>query len=335
MIRGGRPLRFLGGVIGGWVGLRVFLLWPQIDSIESLTRALVPVAIAEPGGVTRRPPLQRMPRIAAARPRVAVAPRVIAPRASRAPDPERVALALLGLVRFGAAEPLAEDERIIAGLPRHIAPGGTRSRLSGSAWLVARGGGGLGGSLGGGQLGGSQAGVRLAYALNSGRSLALATRLSSPLGAGSRELALGLEWQPTRLPLRLVTEQRIAIDGGRGGPMIGIVGGAGPVAIGAGFVAEGYGQAGWIARDGGEGFADGAARVARGVATLGVVPVQLGGGIWGAAQKGTARLDLGPSLSAAVPVGSRRVRVSLDWRQRVAGNARPGSGLVLTLGGDF
>ena len=31
----------------------------------------------------------------------------------------------------------------------------------------------------------------------------------------------------------------------------------------------------------------------------------------------------------------RNVKVHLDWRQRVAANARPGSGPALTLAGDF
>jgi hypothetical protein len=31
----------------------------------------------------------------------------------------------------------------------------------------------------------------------------------------------------------------------------------------------------------------------------------------------------------------RNVRVHLDWRQKLAGNAQPGSGPVITLAGDF
>jgi hypothetical protein len=182
---------------------------------------------------------------------------------------------------------------------------------------------------------GSQAGLRLAYALTENRRLALAARASSPLGDGMRELALGVEWQPTRLPVRLVAEHRFALGGGRGGPTLAAVGGVGPVPIAAGFTLESYAQAGIIGRDGGEGYADGAMRMARPIVRLGSTRFDLGGGAWGAAQKGATRLDLGPSLSATVPLGRQPVRVSLDWRQRVAGNAAPGSGPVVTMGADF
>ncbi|VVT20968.1 hypothetical protein SPHINGO361_150133 [Sphingomonas sp. EC-HK361] len=58
-------------------------------------------------------------------------------------------------------------------------------------------------------------------------------------------------------------------------------------------------------------------------------------GAWGGAQREASRLDIGPSIVALVPVGRQRARLTIDWRQRVAGNARPGSGLALTIGADF
>jgi hypothetical protein len=45
----------------------------------------------------------------------------------------------------------------------------------------------------------------------------------------------------------------------------------------------------------------------------------------------TARLDIGPSI-ALVHQGAR---LTADWRVRIAGQARPGSGPSLTLGKDF
>ncbi|MDF7777793.1 hypothetical protein P1X14_21235, partial [Sphingomonas sp. AOB5] len=65
------------------------------------------------------------------------------------------------------------------------------------------------------------------------------------------------------------------------------------------------------------------------------VRLSLGGGIWGAAQRDAQRLDIGPSAALAVPVAGQNLRIALDWRQRVAGDARPGSGLALTIGSDF
>ncbi|TPG14191.1 hypothetical protein EAH87_16630 [Sphingomonas koreensis] len=208
------------------------------------------------------------------------------------------------------------------------------SRWSGSAWLVARGGGaGRGAGFGGGQLGGSQAGLRIAYSLK--RKLAAVARLTTPLEGKGRELAIGIDWQPTRLPLRLIAEQRIVLDGGKGGPAVGLVGGIGPAAIGGGFDLEAYGQAGAIDRHSLEGFADGAARVTRRLATIGRARIDVGGGAWGGAQRGAARLDIGPSAVLALPVGRVPARLMLDWRQRIAGGARPGSGPALTLATDF
>jgi hypothetical protein len=55
-------------------------------------------------------------------------------------------------------------------------------------------------------------------------------------------------------------------------------------------------------------------------------------GIWGGMQPSLARLDLGPRVTMKV---RNNVRVHFDWRQRVAGNAQPGSGPAVTLAGDF
>lgn len=57
-----------------------------------------------------------------------------------------------------------------------------------------------------------------------------------------------------------------------------------------------------------------------------------GFGIWGGAQPGLARLDVGPRLTMRM---RKNVKVHLDWRQKIVGNARPGSGPALTLAGDF
>src|SRR3546814_10233062 len=65
-------------------------------------------------------------------------------------------------------------------------------------------------------LGGSQAGARLAYAIDPAHRLQLVGRVATPLRGRGREAAIGVAWQPTRAPVRVVAEQRFAIDGGRG-----------------------------------------------------------------------------------------------------------------------
>jgi hypothetical protein len=57
-----------------------------------------------------------------------------------------------------------------------------------------------------------------------------------------------------------------------------------------------------------------------------------GFGVWGGAQPGVYRVDAGPRVSMRV---RNNIRVHFDWRQRLAGNAAPGSGPAVTLAGDF
>ena len=196
-------------------------------------------------------------------------------------------------------------------------------------WFALRPGTGLGTAPGGGQLGGSQAGVRAAYMLAPGRRIAAFARVAAPLSGKGREAALGVEWQPTRLPVRLVAEQRFGLDGTRGGTGIGVLGGT-DSRVG-GLRLETYAQAGGVRRTRWDFYVDGAARLTRPLVDESGLHISLGAGAWGAAQREAARLDIGPSVTAAM----NNVRLSLDWRQRVAGLARPGSGLALTIGGDF
>jgi len=162
-----------------------------------------------------------------------------------------------------------------------------------------------------------------------GQRIAAYGRVTSPLSGKGREAALGLEWQPTRAPVRLIAERRFGLDGNPGGTGLGAI--AGIDREWRGFRLEAYGQAGAVLRRRAEPYADGAARGTRTVSAAGPVRLALGAGTWGAAQRDAQRLDIGPSATLAV----HNLRLALDWRQRVAGEARPGSGLALTLGADF
>jgi hypothetical protein len=328
----GRPLRFLLAVTGGWTAMRVVMLWPgELPAIAAATLAS-PADAAPARAITperARDCLASTSGFIAAPPAHWPATLMQQPAAIPASAPSHAALASPPQ----SAIPSHAQASFEAGVP--VTPPPHRaSRWSGSAWLVARSGSGAGSGFTGPQLGGSQAGVRIAYAL--GPRLAIAARVASPLGAGQRDAAIGLEWRPTRLPIRLVAEQRFTLGAGRGGPTVGVIGGFGPLPVSHGLRAEGYGQAGYIARgSGGEGFADGAVRLSHPLGTLAHITFDLGASTWGAAQKGAARLDVGPSLGAIVRPGHQPVRLSLEWRQRVAGNATPASGPALSLGMDF
>lgn len=328
----GRPLRFLVAVVGGWVGVRAALLWPVAEVVPDVARVLVPPAAAE----RAIPPL-----VAAAANGGTIAHPHAEPPPFRSPafrQKEARRWTVPARQPGSAAGPLAEPTVMAAArqqtppVAAPLLPGApvppvfTASRWSGSAWAIARPGGRA--TPFASQLGGSQAGARLAYALGGG--VAAYARVSAALDSRQQEGAVGLDWRPARAPVHLIVERRLGIAGIKGGTAAGVIGGIGPTAVGAGLRLEGYGQAGAILRERVEGFADGSLRLTRAVG-----PLDLGLGAWGAAQRDAARLDVGPTLGVAVPVAGRTVRVSADWRQRVAGSARPGSGPALSLGMDF
>lgn len=332
MTRGGRPLRFLGATLGGWVVLRAGLLWPTIETPRDLIRLFVrpaAAAIRAPLVVIAVPPHARpSPAIAAAD----VAPMILDAATRRgAADRATAVLAEVGTGSVG--QDGAVDQAGAIPPPLRPAPVDAPGRLSASAWAIVREGvaTGLPGGQLGGQLGGSQAGVRIAYALGGSRRFALAARVSTPLEGRGSEAAVGVEFRPAHLPLRFIAEQRLALDGGRGGQALYAVGGTAPVPVAAGFRFEGYAQGGLVVRGRALGFADGAARLTRPVTRT----VDIGGGAWAGVQPGVARVDVGPTIGVALPVARRRIRISLDWRQRVGGRARPGSGPALSIGSDF
>ncbi|HEY0147377.1 MAG TPA: hypothetical protein VGB70_00070 [Allosphingosinicella sp.] len=220
---------------------------------------------------------------------------------------------------------LTAPPRALGGVdPRHL----RGSRWSASAWALVRGNGERG-LASQGALGGSQAGVRMRYRL--AKSLAASGRISLPLQGGGAEAALGAEWQPSaELPLRLLAERRQALgSGGRNAFALTLHGGISDFGLAGGLRLDAYGQAGVVGARSRDMFAEGSLRLSKPI--LGT----LGAGVaaWAAAQPAVARVDLGPSLTLRLPrLGST---LAADWRVRIAGDARPGSGPAFTLLTDF
>ena len=334
---GGRPLRFLLLVMGGWTAARVAMLWPEATIPALLARPAQPSrAMIEVAG--RYVSVgARVPAAAARVSNVSVAPAVRErmrpvdpPQSSslRPPPPALVMVAGPALVAKDAPEQevVAPVAPPIIRVPRS----GAVSRLAGSAWAVLREGDAA--PFAGGRLGGAQAGLRLTYALSDARRVAIAGRVSTPLQGRGREGAVGLDWRPTRLPVRLIAEQRFALDrDARTGPALFLVAGLDATPVAADFRLEAYAQAGVAAGA----FADGALRLTRPVVRVGDARVDLGIGAWGGAQRGATRFDVGPGAAVSLPVADRNVRLTLDYRWRVAGRASPGSGPVLSVGSDF
>ncbi|HWK35497.1 hypothetical protein [Sphingomonas sp.] len=363
----GRPLRFLGLATLGWIALRIVLTWQQTGSLTEAIREAVPpvtatTADAAPPAAALIPTAEglipaKAAQVGAVR-RAGMASGTAMPRAwaTRPPSGATAGGGAVGDLPGGAPRLAVVPGTVIIGgaptatasapPPIGAAPGalqialpasltgaeGSRRRWSGSAWLIARGGTGIGGGADSPQLGGTQGGIRVDYAISHG--FAATGRVAVPAAGAGRELSLGVAWRPAGIPLRFVAEQRFALDRGRGGPTLGVSGGLYRRLPGA-FRLEGYAQGGAILRNGTEHYVDGIVRATRPVTALGAADLDLGLGAWGGAQRGVARLDLGPTMGVRLPIADRAVRLSIDWRQRVAGDARPGSGPALSVGSDF
>ena len=81
--------------------------------------------------------------------------------------------------------------------------------------------------------------------------------------------------------------------------------------------------------------ADGKLHVLRSVHSFDLGEVSGGAAAWGGAQKDAERIDLGPSVRFDLSIGEAPARLSVDYRQRVAGEAEPPSGVVVTLSTRF
>lgn len=200
------------------------------------------------------------------------------------------------------------------------------ARWSGSFYALTRGSGRSGVAP---TLGATQAGVRLYRKLGASVA-ATASIAASPTAGGSREATIGVALR--RGSAGVIAEHGLAIgDGGlRGYRLVGFAGFAKPLA--QGFALDGYGQAGITPLGP---FADGSVSVERSVSRADGMQISAGFSSWASVQRGARRLDIGPQLVARVPIGKQRVRVSAEWRARIAGNAQPSSGPSVTLGADF
>lgn len=348
------PLRFLSGVVGLWcLGRAGVLLWPD--------GAILPVAAtaSSPEVVLFATPAQA----AVVRPSTSAQARVPGVPGeltlSNEATPAMAGAALRPSTRFipstsaqthiagapafilGVASPASPVEArspapFAVATPLGIPPRGSRplAGVTVSSWALWRPGESGATSFGTGTLGGSQAGVRALLPILGEQvpRLALSARVSAPLRRRGAEAALGVEWQPSvDVPVKVLAERRQRFVGeGRSAFALLAHGGVSEQPMGGGFRLDAYGAAGVVGARSRDLFVEGAATVTRPVG-----PVRIGAGAWGGAQPGTARLDVGPTVALPLRLGGAGVRVSVDYRLRVAGAAAPGSGPALTIGTDF
>lgn len=329
-------LRFLVVILGGWIAVRAatFAIWPDESERTTIAGSNVPVSM--PQSLSADPPIA--PAIIDV---FAIAPSSApARRAARFADADCCAPSTTALpaadfaIDAGMAAPT--ERQAFSQIP--VGPAlpvrATTNRWSASAWLLLRRDAPAPVLAPNGTLGGSQAGARLTYRLSGdGRPLVrLSGRAYMPLRQPSgAEAAIGVDWQPIhRMPFYLLAERRQALgEYGRSAFSLTLYGG-GSVQLPFDMRLDSYAQTGVVGTKSRDLFVDGAVQLRR---PLG--PVEIGAGAWGAAQPGAARLDIGPHVSMRLPIERANLRVSADWRFRVAGRAAPGSGPALTLGADF
>ena len=216
------------------------------------------------------------------------------------------------------------------------------SRWSGDGWLLYRSGSGRGPAAAGllRSYGASQAGLVVRYLLAAGdrRAPQAHLRATRALDFAQSEAALGLSLRPLpRVPLRLLGEARVQRDAGRTRlrPAGGLVSEVPAIALPFGAEGEVYVQAGYVGGPDATPFFDAQASLDRKVVSAGPLEARLGAGAWAGGQEGATRLDVGPRASRRLPFGPASSRLALDWRFRVAGDARPGSGPALTFSAGF
>lgn len=255
---------------------------------------------------------------------------------SQLPIPSELHRSLAAPARNAAQAP------VFAGLP---APSRQRGpdRWSMDGWVFLRDGSQAPAFAGvsPGSYGASQAGAVLRYRFaphSAFRPFAFVRATAALTADREKSIAFGAGGQPVAaLPITVNAEMRVSQAAGR--TQIRPAGFAviQPDRIGlpAGFQAEAYAQAGYVGGDFATGFADGQLRVTRDLATFDLARVQAGGGVWGGAQKGAERLDIGPTASVDVKLGDVPARLAVDYRVRIAGDATPGSGAAITLSTGF
>lgn len=333
-----RQTRFLLAVLTGWVGLRLFAFWCETPIAPIVPR----MASAKP---TAAPSRGR-----------AIAPEAMPIASSNAPLRQTGSPPASGSAHQGQpVTPIASGTIILSdGVP--LGPANRRTtetppvdssplgasplpragsrRLEGQAYLFLRPGSGRALAIGS-ALGGSQIAARMTIAIDPGRHLAAAARLYAPLHGRGSEAAAGLDWRPDpAVPLRFSIERRQRLDRDGRSAWSAYVAGGVYREIGKVARIDGYAQAGFVGIRHRDAFVDAAIRAEHPI-KVGPVTVGVGGGLWGAAQPGARRLDAGPRAAVRLPIADHGLSLALEGRFRLAGNAHPGSGAVLTLAADL
>lgn len=349
----GRPLRFFGLVMVGWVAMRLWsqpgpplaLIAPQKIAAVGASRLPMPspaVSVDTHGKTSPSPHRQWATPMASL-----ISPSIPTVATARPTQPQAaMPVSLLDFIAFSMAfanRHYATDPDYNRGSPSPspapllLAAPTRPDRWHGSAWMLWRDNGTSPTDAAIGRLGASQAGLRFDYDLTPAapsRTVAYARATSALQRPAAPEAAIGLAIQPVRtIPVSLAVERRIALgQGARNANAVMAVGGFGPTPVGHGLEAEAYAQAGIVGFNRRDAFIDGKFSLLSPVSTS---RLRIGAALSGGAQPGIERLDIGPEMQIRLPLPNVPARIAIEWRERIAGRAAPASGLAITLAADF
>lgn len=370
----GRPIMMLLLVLGGWIGLRgAFGEIPQLHAAQSFAGEAV-AATGQMPQARLRPEVQQVPAVVyvVAEPDLGLIEQIIMRMGFVRPgaiwQQQGAPVAMRGSGMRGSMQ---EAMMPSAGIPPwsySLIPGVSQTEASAAqstpqaapfqpavqaaqaqplrrwavdSWALLRQDTTAALASGRTSYGASQAGMVVRYRVmpRSGHRPEIYGRISQAMsGAQEVEGALGVSARPlSDVPVTLAAEGRIAKVNGRNSirPAAYAVTQLPPVQLPLGVRAEAYAQAGYVWGDYSSAFVDGQARAERPVVKIGTMDIHAGAGVWGGAQKGAGRLDVGPAASVYMPLGRLNSRVSVDWRMRVAGQAEPSDGAAITVSTGF
>lgn len=352
----GRPLAGIATVLVLWVAIRL-IVWesPWATGESAADFHLVPAMIERtvPGTSEHRPlsnliPATRDPApvTLAAKPIPALLDSGLRPVAGKVaikhvvPAVQLAQLQPTPIAPAAPAVPSSVGQAVIApvrGSAKAIETAAP-SRWRADAWLFVRPGSGLGEAASPvPSYGASQAGAVLAYRVSDRSRFepeVYARGSKALVKGGEIEVAAGVRAKPiAALPLRIHAEARATrfADRTEIRPSAYATAGFDEPDLVAGIGARGYAQAGYVGGRYETAFADGQVVADKEVAAFDLAKLRVGAGAWGGAQKGAERLDVGPSASIETELGGAPVRLSAEYRVRVAGNAAPGDGIAITL----
>jgi hypothetical protein len=197
-------------------------------------------------------------------------------------------------------------------------------------------------------LGSSQTGAYVGYTFNPlGRRrisafgrLTTGSNVTGAIDPETSEAALGVRVDPLpRVPVHVAIERRFALGSWAVNAWAARLAGGTQGRVKVGRLPldwDAYGEGGVVDFSAPQPYVGAQARALVPVISFGRMHLDGGAGLWGGAQDGfvtSYRFDMGPALR--LRFDRSPISAELDYRVRLIGNAEPGSGLALTLAGQF